>query len=64
VSTLQKWIRENKSMQMMTWLRFNKCDNNASHVSSFCCSVCQKFGDRLRGMKNYSPAFVIEASNL
>jgi len=48
----------------MTWLRFNKCDSNANHVSSLCCSVCQEFDDRLRGMRNYSPAFVIGASNL
>ena len=55
VSTVHKWIRENnRSMQTMTWLKFKKCENDADHVASLSCSVCQEFDDRLRGLRNYS----------
>ena len=65
VSTVQKWIRENdKTMQTMTWLKFKKCENDAGHVASLLCSVCQEFDNRLRGMKNYNSAFVTGATNL
>ena len=65
VSTVQKWIRENdKSMQTMTWPKFNRCENDVNHMTSLCCSVCQEFDDRLRGMRNYSAAFIIGATNL
>ena len=65
VSTVHKWIRENdRSMQTMTWLKFKKCENDADHVASLSCSVCQEFDDRLRGLRNYSAAFVMGATNL
>ena len=65
VSTVQKWIRENdKAMQTMTWLKYKLCENDADHVASLLCSVCQQFDDRLRGMRNYSDAFVTGATNL
>ena len=65
VSTVQKWIRENdKAMQMVTWLKYKLCENDADHVASLSCSVCQQFDDRLRGMRNYSDAFVTGAINL
>jgi len=51
-------------MQTMTWLKFKKCENDASHVASLLWSVCQEFDNRLRGMKNYSSAFVTGATNL
>ena len=66
VSSVQKWIRENdKSMQTMTLLKFNRCENNVrNHMMSLCCLVFQEFDDRLRGMRNYSAAFIIGAINL
>ena len=65
VSTVQKWIRENdKALQTMTWLKYKRCENDADHVGSLSCSVCQQFDDRLKGMRNYSDAFVTGATNL
>jgi len=65
VSTVQKWIRENdEAMQMITWLKFKKSENDASHMASLLCSVCQELDDRLHGLKNYSSAFVTGATNL
>ena len=51
-------------MQTMTWLKFNRCEDDANRVASLCCSVCQEFDYRLRGLRNYSAAFVTGASNL
>ena len=65
VSTVQKWIRENdKAMQTMTWLKYKLCENDANHMAILSCSVCQQFDDKLRGMRNYSVAFVTGATNL
>ena len=51
-------------MQMMTWLKFNRCEDDASHMTSLYCSVCQEFDYRSRELRNYSAAFVTGASNL
>jgi len=65
VSTVQKWIRENdRVMQMITWLKFKKCQNGAGHVANLSCSVCQEFDKRLQGLRNYSDVFVVGATNL
>ena len=48
---------------MMTWLKFNRCENDVNHMTSLCCSVRQEFHNRLRGIRNYSAAFVIGATN-
>ena len=48
----------------MTWLKFNRCEDDANRVTSLYCSVCQEFDYRLRGLTNYSAAFVTGANNL
>ena len=54
--TIEKWIaKNNKALSTSTWLKYDKAD--CEYVATLKC-VCIEFQDKLRGMRNYSNAFV------
>ena len=61
--TVEKWIAENdKALSTSTRLKYDKADHK--YVATLKCSVCIKFQDKLRGMRNYSNAFIGGSKNL
>ena len=44
-------------MNMSVQLKYDKVDRE--YVAMLKCSVCVKFNEKLRGMPNYNPAFVV-----
>ena len=61
--TVDKWIVENdKALNTATWLKYDKEDRE--YVATLKCSVCIEFQDKLRGMRNYNPAFIGGSMNL
>jgi len=55
--TVDKWITENdKTLNMSTWLQYDKADRE--YVTSLKCSMCIRFQDKLRGARNYNPAYI------
>ena len=61
--TVEKWIAENdKALSTSTWLKYDKAD--CEYVATLKCSVCIEFQDKLRGMRNYSNAFIGGSKNL
>ena len=61
--TVDKWIVENdKALNTATWLKYDKADRE--YVATLKCSVCIEFQDKLRGMRNYKPAFIGGSTNL
>ena len=61
--TVDKWIVENdKALNTATWLKYDKADRE--YVATLKCSVCIKFQDKLRGVRNYNPAFIGRSTNL
>ena len=60
---VEKWIAENdKALSTSTWLKYDKAD--CEYVATLKCSVCIEFQDKLRGMRNYSNAFIGRSKNL
>ena len=60
---VEKWIAENdKALSTSTWLKYDKAD--CEYVATLKCSVCIEFQDKLRGMRNYSNAFISRSKNL
>ena len=53
-------------MNTSGWLKYNKVDRE--FVAMLKCSVCIEFNlwfnEKLRGMRNYNPAFVVSSKNL
>ena len=61
--TVDKWIAENdKVLNTTTWLRYDKLDRE--YVASLKCSMCIRFQDKLRGTRNYNPAYITGSKNL
>lgn len=63
VSTVKRWIAENdRALNTTTWLTYTASDRN--FVESLKCSVCIKFQDKLRCMRNFKPGFIDGSRNL
>ena len=63
VSTVKRWILENdRVLNTTTWLTYAASDRN--FVEAWKCSVCIKFRDKLRGMRNFKPGFSDGSRNL
>ena len=61
VATFKKWqTQHEKSHATLTWLR---CDSSGQHVETLWCAVCKKFEDKIRGVKNFSCAWVVGSTN-
>ena len=64
VSTFEKWKRElNMEHKTSLWLRCDKDDTDKTLVSTLWCEVCRRYEDRLRGMRNYSGAWISGSTN-
>ena len=64
VSMCKKWQREfDREYQSLLWLRCDKDEANRSLVATFYCKVCRQFEDRIRGMRNFSSAWVTGTTN-
>ena len=62
-STVEKWKAENdKALSTVTWLTYKMA--NRDHVKSLAYSVCTRFNAQLKGMRNYTSAFVDGTTNL
>ena len=55
-------MENDKALNTSTWLTFEKLDRD--HVAKLKCSVCARFKEKLRGCRNYNPAFVVGTKNL
>ena len=63
VKTVDKWISESdRAMDTSVWLRYEKVDRE--YIATLKCCVCAEFNEKLRGMRNYNPAFVVGSKNL
>ena len=63
VNIVNKWKAENdKALNTSTWLTFEKLD--CDHMALVKCFVCGRFEKKLRGCRNYNPAFVVGTANL
>ena len=63
VETVHKWIKESdREFSTSAWLKYDKVDRE--YVAMLKCSVCNEFNDKLIGMRNYNPAFVVGTKNL
>ena len=61
VATFQKWQKqEEKEHKTISWLR---CDKQQSHVTSLWCQACRKFENNIRGVKNFSAAWIVGTAN-
>ena len=61
--TVEKWILDHdKALNTSTWLKYDKADRY--HVARLKCTVCKRFVDKIRGCRNFSPAYVEGSSNL
>ena len=62
-TTVNKWIAENdKSLNTTSCLRYDVTDR--TYVSSLKCSRCAQFSGQLKGVRNFSPAFIEGSKNL
>jgi hypothetical protein len=61
VATFQKWQKqEEKEHKTICWLR---CDKQQSHVTSLWCQACRKFENNIKGVKNFSAAWIVGTAN-
>ena len=61
--TVDKWITDNdKMLNTVTWLKYSKSDRE--HVGTLLCSICTRFNNRLRGVRNYNQAYIVGSTNL
>ena len=60
---VQKWMTESdREMSMSAWLQYKKADRD--YLVTLKCSMCIQFNEKLQGMHNYNPAFVVSSKNL
>ena len=63
VKMVQKWITESdREMSTSAWLKYEKADRD--YVATLKCSMCIQFNEKLQGMRNYNPAFVVDSKSL
>ncbi len=63
VATFEKWKLENdKAVNTKTWLEYDAADR--FNVVKIKCGVCRRFEDKVRGCRNFSPAFIAGTENL
>ena len=64
--TVEKWKLDNdKALNTATWLTYQTAPGgDRDHVTIISCSVCTRFNTQLKGMRNYSPAFIDSTTNL
>ena len=63
VKTIHKWVIESdRKMDTSVWLRYDKVDHE--YVATLKCCVSAEFNVKLRGMRNYNPAFAVGSQNL
>lgn len=56
LATFNKWKSEHeKHHQTLAWLR---CESNKTHVVSLWCGVCRKYEYKVRGVGNFSGAWI------
>lgn len=61
VATFQTWQKqEEKEHQTLSWLR---CDKQQNHVTSLWWQACRKFEKNIRGVKNFSVAWIVGTAN-
>ena len=51
-----------KKHQTLTWLRCDK-DEHSKYVERLWCESCRRFEDRIRGVKNFSVAWISGSTN-
>ena len=49
-------------MDTSVWLRYDKGDRE--YVATLKCCVSAELNEKLRGMRNYNPAFAVDSQNL
>ena len=65
VKTVQNWITESdREMSTSAWLKYMYEKADRDYVATLKCSMCIQFNEKLRGMRNYNPAFVVGSKNL
>ena len=58
VKTIHKWVIEcDRKMDTSVWLRYDKV--NHEYVATLKCCVSAELNEKLRGMRNYNPAFAV-----
>lgn len=63
-ATFEKWQREfEKDYETMTWLCCEVEKTPEQCVSKLFCCVCQRYEDKIHGMKHFSPAWVTGSDN-
>ena len=61
--TVKKWKLENdKALSTAMWLTYKMA--NRDYVENLACSVCTRFNTQLKGMRNYTPAYIDGTTNL
>lgn len=64
MSTFEKWKRElNMEHKTSPWLWCDKDETDKSLVSTLWCEICQRYENRLKGMRNYSGAWISGSTN-
>ena len=62
-STVEKWkVENNKALNTATWLTYKMADRD--HVKTLAFSVCTRFNAQLKGMRNYTAAYINGTTNL
>ena len=62
-TTVDKWILDHdKALNTVIWLKYEKA--NRYHVARLKCAICKQFVDKIRGSRNFSPAFIDGSANL
>ena len=61
--SVDKWILDHdKDINTTTWLQYEMAD--CYHVAKLKCTICTQFVDKIRGSKNFNPAFIDGSTNL
>ena len=64
IATAKKWQTQyDREYQSLTWLKYDRGDQDKTLVKVLRCSACTKFDSSIHGMKNYSSAWIIGMTN-
>ena len=59
VKKIDKWItKSDKEISTSAWLKYEKADRD------YAATLSIEFNEKLRGMRNYNPAFIVGSKNL